>query len=61
MAHFEAGEKAGLLLLDDGSPLVVPAAAVAASGLRLLRAGQRVTIETNAAGEVIRVSLPGID
>lgn len=61
VATFDAETRTGSLLLDDGTPLAIPAAAFAASGLRLLRSGQRLTIESNAAGEVIRVSLPGID
>lgn len=61
VATFEDGDRTGTLVLDDGSSLVFPAAAFAASGLRLLRPGQRVRVEMNATGEVIRVSLPGID
>ncbi len=61
VATFDAESRTGSLLLDDGTPLAIPAAAFAASGLRLLRSGQRLTIESNAAGEVIRVWIPGID
>jgi cold shock CspA family protein len=61
VATFDPATHTGSLLLDDGTPLAVPAAAFAASGLRLLRPGQRLTIQSDAAGNVIRVSLPGID
>lgn len=47
----------GELLLDDGSPLPFSARAFEASGLRLLRLGQRVRVETDATGEVVRVTL----
>ena len=38
--------RTGSLLLDDGTPADFPAAAFAASGLRLLRLGQRVRLES---------------
>ena len=48
VATFDAGHRSGTLLLDDGTALAFPAAAFAASGLRLLRLGQRVRIERDA-------------
>ena len=45
VATFDAETRTGTLLLDDGTALAFPAAAFAASGLRLLRLGQRVRIE----------------
>ena len=48
----------GSVLLDDGTPVAFDAAAFAASGLRQLRVGQRVKLDTDAAGRIIRVTLP---
>ncbi len=50
------GTRSGTVLLDDGSELAYPAAAFDASGLRLLRLGQRVRIDRDAAGTVDRAS-----
>lgn len=50
----------GTLLLDDGSELALPADAFERSGLRLLRQGQRLVVETDPAGSVTRVRLPGV-
>jgi hypothetical protein len=54
---FDPETHAGELLLDDGSPLSFPGRAFDASGLRLLRLGQRVRVDLDATGEVIRVTL----
>ena len=48
------------LLLDDGTPLDFGAEAFQRSGLRLLRLGQRVTVESDATGVVWRVLIPGV-
>ena len=45
VASFDAEQRSGTVLLDDGSPLPFDAAAFDASGLRLLRLGQRVRLE----------------
>jgi hypothetical protein len=58
VASFDPGQHHGSLLLDDGSALEFSAEAFAASGLRLLRIGQRVRIERGPDGEVTRVTLP---
>ncbi|NGM11908.1 cold-shock protein [Verrucosispora sioxanthis] len=58
VATFDAATRSGLLLLDDGTELPFPSRAFDASGLRLLRLGQRVRVETDAAGDVVRVTLP---
>ncbi|MCW3819976.1 nucleolar protein 16 [Micromonospora sp. DR5-3] len=58
VATYDAATRSGVLLLDDGTELAFPARAFDASGLRLLRLGQRVRIERDAAGEVVRVTLP---
>lgn len=60
VATFDPAGRTGTLILDDGSELALPEAAFAASGLRLLRPGQRLTIETDGGRRVIRVSLGGI-
>jgi cold shock CspA family protein len=61
IATFDADTHTGTLLLDDGTELPFPAAAFQRSGLRLLRLGQRVTIEADSSGIVTGVWLPGID
>jgi 2-phospho-L-lactate guanylyltransferase len=61
VATYDPGTHAGTLLLDDGSELAFPPEAFRRSGLRLLRLGQRVTVETNASGGVERLRLPGLD
>ena len=61
MRHFDPHTRTGDVLLDDGRALPFPASAFDASGLRLLRLGQRVRLETDADGVVQRltiVSLP---
>ncbi|WP_443677213.1 cold-shock protein, partial [Micromonospora phytophila] len=58
VATYDAATRSGMLLLDDGTELAFPARAFDASGLRLLRLGQRVRIDTDATGEVVRVTLP---
>jgi cold shock CspA family protein len=60
VATFDPQTHTGTLLLDDGSELPFPAEAFKASGLRLLRLGQRVSIETGSDGGVRKVELPGI-
>jgi 2-phospho-L-lactate guanylyltransferase len=57
VSRFDETAHDGSLLLDDGTPLAFPAAAFAASGLRLLRVGQRVRVEQDSRGEVVRVTL----
>jgi 2-phospho-L-lactate guanylyltransferase len=58
VATYDGDTRSGTLLLDDGTELAFPAAAFDASGLRLLRIGQRVRIERDATGEIIQVTLP---
>jgi cold shock CspA family protein len=60
VATFDSETQAGTLLLDDGTELPFPAEAFQRSGLRLLRLGQRLTVEADADGAVSRVGLPGI-
>jgi 2-phospho-L-lactate guanylyltransferase len=57
VSEFDSGTGAGAVLLDDGQRLEFPAAAFAASGLRLLRVGQRVRLDRAPSGAVERVGL----
>jgi cold shock CspA family protein len=61
VATFDPPTGSGLLLLDNGRELALPAEAFAASGLRLLRPGQRLTVTSDDSGRVVRVSLLGIE
>jgi cold shock CspA family protein len=61
IATFDPQAHSGTLLLDDGSELPFPAEAFRASGLRLLRLGQRVRVESGPDGTVVKVELPGIN
>ena len=61
VATYDSDTHAGTLLLDDGSELAFPAEAFERSGLRLLRLGQRVTVEAGPDGTVRRVAVSGID
>jgi 2-phospho-L-lactate guanylyltransferase len=58
VATYDADTRSGTLLLDDGREVSFPAAAFDASGLRLLRLGQRVRIDHDESGQVVRVTLP---
>jgi 2-phospho-L-lactate guanylyltransferase len=58
VATFDEQTGAGSVLLDDGTEMAFPAEAFAVSGLRLLRLGQRVRLDRDAAGDVTRVTLP---
>ncbi|GIF36275.1 cold-shock protein [Actinoplanes xinjiangensis] len=60
IATFDTATRTGTLLLDDGTPLEFGAEAFQRSGLRLLRLGQRVTVESDATGVVWRVLIPGV-
>lgn len=53
-----SGPDGGRVLLDDGSQLAFPAAAVL-PGVRLLRRGQRVQLRCSPDGGVLGVALPG--
>ena len=61
VATYDPMTHAGTLLLDDGTELAFPPEAFRRSGLRLLRLGQRVTVEADSAGQVTRIGVPGID
>ncbi len=49
--------RSGSVLLDDGTPVPFDADAFDAGGLRLLRVGQRVRIETEGEGPQRRITL----
>ena len=57
VATFDETAHHGSVLLDDGTSVEFPAAAFEASGLRLLRIGQRVRLETASGGHVVKVTL----
>jgi cold shock CspA family protein len=61
IATYHSQTHAGTLLLDDGTEVAFPAEAFRRSGLRLLRLGQRVTVEAGPDGAVARVHLLGSD
>jgi 2-phospho-L-lactate/phosphoenolpyruvate guanylyltransferase len=52
--RFDPDTRAGSLLLDDGTELAFDATAFETSGLRLLRLGQRLTIEVHGEGSELR-------
>lgn len=54
---FDAATRTGDVLLDDGTVVAFDAAAFDASGLRLLRIGQRVRLEVDAASRVTLVTI----
>ncbi|MDV9175708.1 hypothetical protein R6V09_37040 [Streptomyces sp. W16] len=54
---YDAGTRTGSVLLDDGTPVPFDSAAFDAGGLRLLRPGQRVRIETEGPKDGLRVTL----
>lgn len=56
VATFDAAARTGTVLLDDGTEVAFPASAFAASGLRLLRLGQRVRLDRRD-GAVVALSL----
>jgi len=58
VASFDPDRRAGSVRLDDGRAVTFPAAAFDASGLRLLRPGQRVTVQADPEGVVTLVTLP---
>lgn len=58
VATYDPASRSGTVLLDDGSELAYPATAFDASGLRLLRLGQRVRIDQDATGTVTRLTIP---
>jgi len=58
VAEFDPETGAGKVFLDDGSEVPFPPEAFANSGLRLLRVGQRVRLDSDASGRLVRLTLP---
>ncbi|MBB5872175.1 cold shock CspA family protein [Allocatelliglobosispora scoriae] len=58
VASFEPDTRSGTVLLDDGTPVAFDGAAFAAGGLRLLRVGQRLRLESDGDGNISMVTLP---
>lgn len=54
---YDEDTRSGKVLLDDGTPVDFGSDAFDAGGLRLLRLGQRVRLDTDATGTVTRVTL----
>jgi 2-phospho-L-lactate/phosphoenolpyruvate guanylyltransferase len=58
---YDSESRSGSVLLDDGTPVDFDARAFDAGGLRLLRPGQRVRIETEGGdageGAPLRITL----
>ncbi|MGW6557081.1 hypothetical protein [Streptomyces hydrogenans] len=56
---YDPEQRSGSVLLDDGTPVEFGAEAFDAGGLRLLRPGQRVRIETESgtSGAGLRITL----
>ncbi|MEU6219126.1 hypothetical protein ABZ845_16630 [Streptomyces sp. NPDC047022] len=54
---YDPDTRTGQVLLDDGTPVAFDAQAFDAGGLRLLRPGQRVRIETEGEGPARRITL----
>lgn len=50
--HFDPRSRSGDVLLDDGSVKEFPSRAFDASGLRLLRLGQRVRLKLDDGGAI---------
>lgn len=51
--RYDAATLTGAVVLDDGTELPFPAEALDGTGLRLLRPGQRVRIETTGNGDQV--------
>jgi YD repeat-containing protein len=58
VSEFDPQTRGGTLLLDDGSLVEFDGRAFDASGLRLLRLGQRVHLDHDDAGRLVRITLP---
>jgi 2-phospho-L-lactate guanylyltransferase len=56
VATFDPADGSGTVLTDDGRRIPYDGAAFAAGGLRLLRLGQRVRLES-ADGRVVRITI----
>ena len=59
MRGFDPATRSGTVFCDDGTVAAFGAAAFDASGLRLLRPGQRVTIGRGGDGVITSLALAG--
>jgi 2-phospho-L-lactate guanylyltransferase len=57
VSSYDQRTRSGSVLLDDGSELPFTEEALADSGLRLLRPGQRVRLSTTPDGKVTAVQI----
>lgn len=60
VATFDPDTRSGTALLDDGHEVTYDAAAFDASGLRHLRLGQRITLQHDEQGKLVRITIPTI-
>lgn len=58
VATFDPDTRSGTVLLDDGREIRFSSAAFDASGLRLLRFGQRVQLTADGSGTVTLINIP---
>ncbi len=56
VSSFDPATRAGAVLLDDGVEVPFGADALVGSGLRFLRPGQRVRLETSGSDETLEVT-----
>jgi len=54
---YDPATRSGSVFLDDGTVVEFGPAALAGSGLRLLRPGQRVTLGLDAGGAIVGLTL----
>ena len=54
---YDPATRSGSVFLDDGTVVEFGPAALAGSGLRLLRPGQRVTLGRDAGGAIVALTL----
>jgi 2-phospho-L-lactate guanylyltransferase len=57
VSEFDDRDGSGAVLLDNGTRVPFPGHAFAASGLRLLRLGQRVRLERGPDDGIARITL----
>jgi len=55
VSRFHADTRSGAVILDDGAELSFASDALAGTGLRFLRPGQRVSIDLDEEGGPVRV------
>lgn len=54
---YDPASRSGSVFTDDGTVLTFDAAALAGSGLRLLRPGQRVSLRRSSGGAIAALTL----